>query len=268
MVDVEGQTTWEEHGEPAGDWNYRIYLVAVEYMEVSHKCQPSVVRYSSIALQILASPEEIADFARGRCEHIQATTLEGQATWDRVSLRWYATDDDLPPNWRFFGWYSPVFSVEGRASGTMPWAALATVEGVYEWEGPAIPGRAFYRVAVSDIIVSGQTFPCQGERMWVDVVVVAPTVEERTRKEYEREILIAEATRCAKEAFTRSVSEEALPFINEFVDRRLAKIADRSQGQEDSDELASLAVVACASARADEGVLNLWSLMSIFDYGF
>ena len=267
VVDVEGQTTWEGHGESEGDWNYRIYLVAVEYMEAPHKCPLPVVLYSSIALQILASPEELENFVSGRCRDLKIIYLTGQAEWDRVSLDWETNEHTLPPDWRLFGGYAPVFSVEGRTDGTVPWNDLATVVGLTLWEGPAIPGRAFYRVAVSSVSVNGQAFPCQGGRKWTDVSVTASTVEERTKREYEREILIAEATRCARESLTANISEEALPIVEEFVDRLVAKATERGD-PEDNNELVGFTVTLCASASGDESAAALWSLLRLLDYGF
>ena len=268
VVDVEGQTSWEKDGEPEGDWNYRIYLVAIEYRGEPHKCPFPITHFSFIPLQIIASPEELQNFISGRCRDLEITYLTGQAEWDRVSLDWETNQYTLPPDWRLFGGYAPVFSVEGRTGGTAPWDDLATVVGLTSWEGPALPGRAFYRVAVSGVFVKEQTFPCQGERKWMDVSVTASTVEERTKREYEREILIAEATRCAREALTSNISEDTLPIIREFVDGLVAQAAERNPEPDNDDEFKGFVITVCASASGDESAAILLSLLRLLDYGF
>ena len=93
-------------------------------------------------------------------------------------------------------------------------------------------------------------------------------VSGRGKREYERDILIAEATRCDRERLTANISEEALPIISEFVDGLVAQAAERNPDPNNDDEFKGFVITVCASASGDEAATVLLSLLRLLDYEF
>ncbi len=267
VADVNGQTTWEGQ-EPPGDWNYRVHLLAVMHQGMTRKCLGAITIYFVVHLPVLVSPEDVTNFAKDQCERLEIIGLVGETTPETVMLNWVTNERILPPVQQAFGDYAPNFGVE-RSHGSGPWTPeKVTMPQATWWEGPAIPGRTLYRVTLLSITVGEQTFPCQGVLSRAEVLIVTPTLQARAEREREQAILAAEATRCAQEALTGNISAEALPAVNKFVDRLVARAVDRNTGSETNDGLVRFVVTLCASASGDEGAVALWSLLQLLDYGF
>ena len=126
--------------------------------------------------------------------------------------------------------------------------------GAYsEFQVAAAPGRSVYQVAVSAIHLGGQTFQCPGSLRWAETFVATPTAEERAQIEEERDILIAEATRCAKESLTRNLSDEAVPIIEAYIDRSIADEFSNGYRPDANEELVGITVTMCGMSKGDSG---------------
>ena len=187
-------------------------------------------------------------------------------------MNWYTSYYDGPYVGPRYDNYDVGYRVERRPdqpdSDTGIWHFVAHVNRDHSWEGSPEPGRWVYRVAVSSITEEGQTFLCHGNQWWEEVGVKVPTEDELALAAAQREILHAEVTRCAKEAFINNISDEALPIITSYIERT---VAEQVAHIDDLDELAGFTVTVCAQGNgADDGAnaVNLWLLLLLLGLGF
>lgn len=93
------------------------------------------------------------------------------------------------------------------------------------------------------------------------------TVEEREMVEEERDILLAEALRCAKEAFGKNISEEARPIVNRYVEQVVMEYTGN-----DPSEVVGLTVMMCSLADEDGATggagWETFMLLDLFGLGF
>ena len=101
---------------------------------------------------------------------------------------------------------------------------------------------------------------------WQEIDVDSPTLEERAQLEAEQEILIAEATRCAREAFISNISPEALPVVEKYVDELIAQWIPQDQGPWANAELASYTMLMCGLGSGQgSGEMGFWAMMFLFE---
>lgn len=267
---------WQGKSEDGGHWTYRVKVYAVSLGDRTMRCvDPYISEEIQFYIRYPLTAEEVADFRQRVCSELEIIHIEGSADWNWVSLHWEtnATEQE---------WFGHLvehdtqlglrYRVERQDDGEDTWQAVGSDAVDFDlwagfagaWEGDAGPGKTFYRVALVGIIVAAQVHPCQGGLHWSDVVTVqTPTVEERENVESERAILVAEATRCAQEAFTRNVSEEAVPIVHRYVEEMV--VADVGQHGQDITELVGLTVTMCSltGGNSDEG--TGWAVLMLLD---
>ena len=269
---VTNDNWWAGPADP-GQWIYRVAVSSITKNGQPLSCQGGL-KWSQVVVAVPAplTPDEFAEFAGSLCDQLVVHDLNAHLQEDTLQLNWYTSYYDGPYVGPRYDNYDVVYRVERRPdqpdSDTGTWHFVAHVNRDHSWEGSAEPGRWVYRVAVSSITEEGQTFQCHGNQGWEEVGVKVPTEEELALAAAQREILHAEVTRCAKEALTNNISDEALPIITSYIERTVAEqVADI----DDNDELAGFTVTMCVQGNgADDGAnaANLWLLLLLLDLGF
>ncbi len=213
------------------------------------------------------TPEELAAFANDRCNDLEVVNLDGSGDWDYVWLNWDTNAHDLSAPGPIYEESLVNFRIEWRLAGTTEWRLTEQVDGGFlwdsgiSWEGEAEPGRSVYRVAVSSITIGAQTVQCQGELRWAELPIETPTAEERAQIEMEREVLVAEATRCLQDALADNISEAALPTVQKYLERLVAEEIAGPHGVDGNDELAWWTLTVCSMGSDEGGAGSLWWLM-------
>ena len=276
LVDTVGdEFTWEGTAE-SGEWIYRIALVEIALGGHRHPC-PAPYLWDEVVQHLYLPPTEAewAEHIPAICAGVEIVDLEGDGYWDDAELYWGITLEDLADS-RFYE-FGLDFAVEYRPEGGEEWSRDDLIgfsdhwATGYIWNGPALPGKVTYRVAVTGVNGVGMDeetfpFPCEGELRWREIDVVSPTLEERAQMEAEQEILLAEATRCAREAFVKNISPEALPVVEKYVDELIAQWIPQDQGPWANAELASYTIMMCGLGSGQgSGEMGYWALMLLFD---
>ena len=236
--------------------------------------KPLLWDITSLSIWLPLTRDEWESYAPTLCANLRITELEGYAYWDAAELYWEVELEEAEAPAFAHEDFGLGFAVEWQTAGEQDWTAGALQgeswgwnQGHY-WEGEASPGRSTYRVAVSGVNagLDGQfSFPCSGELNWAFIDFDSPTLEERAELEAEQEILIAEATRCAREAFVSNISPEALPVVEKYVDELIAEWMPQSQGPEANAELASYTMLMCAMGPGQgTGEIGYWAMMLLF----
>ncbi len=274
VEDIKNRRFWKGRTEDGGEWSYRVRVLAVSLGDRTMNCvEPHVSNEAYFHIVQPLTTEETAELRQRICSEFEITYIEGAAEWDVASLHWetnvtsdewFGVDSENYLDWGL------RYRVERQVDGEDTWTIVGTEVVDIElwplfggaWEGDAEPGRSSYRVALAGITVAEQVHPCQGELRWSDVVTVeTPTLTERAEREAERDILVAEALRCAKDAFTRNVSEEAAPIVQRYVEELV--LGDAGQGH-DPARLVGLTVTMCSFMDGNDGGSG-WETLMLFD---
>ena len=269
VADVTGDRSWNGKGE-SGDWFYRVALYSVTHEGRTQEC-PGEPAWDGahVSFYLPPTPEELAAFANDRCNDLEVVNLDGSGDWDYVWLSWdtNAHDLDLSTPSPIYAESLVNFRIEWRPAGTTGWRLAEQVDGGFLWDsgiswgGDSDPGRSVYRVAVSSITIGKQTVQCQGELRWAELPIKTPTAEERAQVETEREVLVAEATRCLQDALTSNISEAALPTVKKYLKRLVAEEIAGPKAVDGNDELAWWTLTVCSMGSDESGAASLWWLM-------
>lgn len=270
MADVHNGRSWEGPVE-RGLWTYRVSLHAVTHQGRALGCGDEAP-YDKGYLEVWLppTPEEAIEFALDRCGDLRIVGLESFDDWDQVGLVWGTNAYELP----FLGEshdhkYEIDFRVQRRGQYTGDWETVGTFERVpafehrISWEGTSQPGLSVYRVAVDAVTVGDETVWCLGDLHWREIVVETPSVEERMEAQAERDILIREANRCAKEALTANISDEALPTVNKYVEAFVSGGIPEFYGVEANEELAGWTLTVCATVGNPE---TSWAILGLLGF--
>ena len=266
---------WEGPAE-SGEWIYRVALVEVGSGNESAPC-PTPLNWDETVIHVSLPPteKEWSAFVPTICADLEVIDFEGIGYWEDTELYWGISAEYLSlPQPRFYE-FGLDFAVEWQSEGPEDWHANELIGYSDHWEtgylfnGPAYPGRATFRVAISGINAGYDReyfFPCQGELRWFELEVDSPTLEERAALEAEQEILLAEATRCVRKAFASNISEEALPIVEKYMDELIAEWLPLGQGPESNAEMARYAMLMCALGSGQgEAEMGFWAFLLLFD---
>ena len=277
--DVTNEHTWEGPAE-AGDWLYRVGPFSVTHQGQTMRCpgEPAWVE-TYVSIVVPPTAEELAKFAKNLCEGLEVIDLDGYGEWDETWLYWDTNAHDLAESEEFYELfpiyeeYGLNFRIQWRPKNSVTWRSDEQVyhdrfwwDGGFDWEGAAEPGKSVYRVAVSSINIGGETVPCKAPLQYTEIDVETPSEEERAEIQEDREVLIGEMGRCAREALTRNISEEALPVVGKYVELLIEEEVGSDYGQDANFDLASLTTMMCALG-SDEGSSS-WFLFTLFGFGY
>ena len=270
---------WEGKGG-TGEWIYRIALVEIASDSDRFPCPAPLLWDESVQhISLPITEAEWEEQAPVICAGVEIVELDGSGFWDDAELYWAIDVEALDyDNERYFEFFLD-FALEYQPKSSEDWKADQLVGYSDHWatdyvfNGPAYPGITTYRVAVSGVTGYGAddvySFPCQGQLRWVEIEVSTPNLEERAALEAERGILIAEASRCARDAFTSNISAEALPVIEKYIDGLILEMVPTLVEQGwygDNSELASSTILICSlSSRQGGGDMGFWAMMFLFE---
>ena len=277
VANVTDAHEWEGRIE-SGEWLYRMSLASVTHQGETTECPGGLAWAEEVYVSYFATPtaEELAEFARSLCRELEVVNLAGEGAYDDAYLYWdiNANDIDFPSQSPLYEEFGVNFTIRWRPESSGTWRSAEHVtdhfwwDSGYSWDGEAPPGRSVYEVAVSSIRIGGQTVQCRAPLRWAQVSIETPTEAERAKAKADRQVLIAEATRCAKESLTRNISEAAQPIINEYVERLIEEeIADNHYYDRDANhELAAFTVMMCGTMESDG--TSIWPFFLLFGIGF
>ncbi len=270
---VTGSFTWTGPLE-VGEWIYQLSLVSIHAGGESLDCAEPL-SYDSVFLRYEEPPteEDLYRYAQTLCGDLVITNLEGIGYLEHTELYW---DVDLEHGGGdVFPAFVLAFDIEWRAQGEDAWALeeLVAYDNRWDWDhywkGDAVPGIATFQVAVKAVGFGEDEIVwthCPGAPHFTGTEVENFTQEEREMFLAEREILRAEATRCAREALTQNLSPEALPVVEKYVDDLVAKSLSLDQDETDNTNLATYTMMFCSLRQggATSGV-DSWVLLLLFD---
>ena len=218
------------------------------------------------------TPDEFLELAGSVCNAVEVRSLRAELDGDALELDWhtsYYSGPHLGPRYRGYEIGCRIERRREASNGAEAnWDLVAEVTYRSRWSGPADPGQWLYRVAVWSIAKDGQTLECEEEPDWREIPIHVPTAEERAQAEAQRQVLLTEATRCARASLTANVAEEALPVVTAQIEAAVAERFAENEGIESLMELTKLTLTLCSGASgSDEGTSELtpWITTILFD---
>ena len=279
---VTNDNWWAGPADP-GQWIYRVAVFSITKNGQTLSCQGGL-KWSKVVVAVPAplTPDEFAEFAGSLCDQLVVHDLNAHLLEDTLQLNWYTSYYDDPYVGPRYDNYDVVYRVERRPDqpdsdqcrrrtywliwqdrvyvahvnrATRGKVRQNRVDGFTEWRSPPSPRKDK---------PSGVTETRGGRR--------SASRFRRKRNSPWRQLnaksCTAEITRCAKEALTNNISDEALPIITSYIERT---VAEQVAHIDDLDELAGFTVTVCAQGNgADDGAnaVNLWLLLLLLDLGF
>lgn len=276
VATITGDFSWTGTKD-VGEWVYQVSLTGIHAEGESLQCAVPL-SWDSVVLRY-SEPLTMEDLYRqtqARCAGLVITALEGHGSLEYTEVYW-----DVGLDLAGSGGAIPFeldFLVEWKAQGEDVWTQAELIDKKRNWDhygfqDVSVPGSATYRVAVSEIGVgdaeSKHWFPCAEPLRYFEVEVETPTQEERAELLAERQILQAEVTRCAREAFTQNMSAEARPVVEKYVDVLVAKLMPSDQGNTDNSELVSYTILVCSLGQENaEPGMGYWAFLLLFDFAW
>ena len=221
------------------------------------------------------TPDEFHELVGSVCNAVEVRSLRADLDGDTLELDWRTSHYSGPHLGPRYHGYEIGYRIERRREASNDaeanWDLVAEVTYRSRWSEPAEPGHWLYRVAVWAITKDGQTLQCEGTPDWREIAANVPTAAERAQAEAQRQVLLAEATRCAKVSLTANVAEEALPVVTAQIEAAVAERFAEKEGPEVLMELTELTLTLCSGASgSDEGASELtpWIAVRLFGPSF
>ena len=274
VAEVTNQFSWKGDVGP-GFWVYQIAIYSVNHAGQSSKCFQPSWHGLEVFIDRPLTDAEVEEIANRLCRDVEIIYLEGEAYWDTVTLFgetnfWELLERELSV--APFHELGISFHTQWQRSGTTTWETADPLHGGNGWDGnnyyveaEAVPGKVIYSVGIAAITFAEQVYPCQADEVqWREVTVEAPTEEEIAAVAAEREILLAEASRCILESLSENISEEALPIFQKYAASLVSGGFTDYAGPDANQELANHALMLCAMVNNEDGGFNSWAFWMFF----